>query len=100
MAKISNEPENVRALTFGVVPSLGALEARFGDEGIETFSYALRGQDAETADDLGLDVDADVDVDEFRDVISTLATAFEVEGNERAADLASSFLQAVGIEWI
>ena len=94
------EPETIRTLTYGEVPVLGTLEARFEEEGIESFSFTLRGSDADTADDLNLDTDGAADVFEFHSMIETLATAWSVEGNERAGDLASSFLQAVGLEWI
>ena len=94
------EPETVRSLTFGEVPMLGTVEGAFEREGIESFSFHLRGSDAEVADELNLDESGEADTFEFRSMIETLATAWSVEGNERAADLASSFLQAVGIEWI
>jgi len=94
------EAEDVRVLTFGEVPALGTIEGAFEREGIEAFSFHLRGSDAEVADELNLDESGEADTFEFHSMIETLATAFSVEGNERAGDLASSFLQAVGLEWI
>jgi len=86
-------------ISFGLTPPMSVLEPSFLRTAGETFYFVLHGVEAETADAVGLDTEGAVEVDEFYDMIDTLVAAWN-EGQADAGDLASSFLQAVGIEWV
>ncbi len=87
-------------LTYGTLPSTDQLLNAWELSNVgPTFSYELRGTDSNTAYELELPTEANLEFDAFYEMISVLVDAYE-NGNEQAGDIASSFLYVIGIEWM
>ena len=85
-------------MTFGEMPTFEEFEKQFGEKVGELYDWELKGEDAKTAERVGLDY-APFNAQELYNVVEQLTAAFQ-EGDDKAGDLASNIMTTLGYEWI
>jgi hypothetical protein len=88
------------SLTYGVLPRYEDFEAAFEEDlGSDTYSYELKGTDADVAEEVGIPEEGEFRPRQLYAVLVKLTDAFQ-DGYDEAGDVASGILTTLGIEWI
>lgn len=100
VGKYIKEETNL-SLNYGELPAKDKFDAIFDKElatdGSESYNYNLKGEDADTAERVGVPSRGDFSADELYEILQKLS---EDSSDDEAMDLAGSILYTLHIEWI